>query len=212
MRLAPSLNITTHEFSQTGFLDKELGIIPHTSSDDYLTFAKDCLENETALSVLTPEVISNISQAFDKYGCLFPDKNEKHLVHADFDPANILVNEVDGAWKVSAVLDWEFAFSGSVLCDVANMLRYAHKMPLEFQDVFLKGLTSGGITLPKNWRITLQLSNLLSLLDCLKRSDSKNRPSQCADIRELIDHMLLELKYVKQIHNIEIVPYNPKHP
>lgn len=188
--------ITTHEFSQPGFFDKELGVVPHSPADDCLIFAKDCLENETVLSVLTPDVISKISQALGKYGHLFPDvpdENEKHLVHADFDPANILVNKVDAAWKVSGVLDWEFAFAGTVLCDVANMLRYAHRMPPEFQDAFLRGLTGGGITLPKNWHSTIQLLNLLSLLDCLKRSDPKDRPNQCADIRELIDNILSEL-------------------
>lgn len=185
--------ITAHKFSEAGFFDKELKIIPHSPSDDCLIFAKDCLKHETVLSVLTSDVIAKISQVLDHYGCLFPDESEKHLVHADFDPANILVNKVDGLWKVSGVLDWEFSFSGSVLCDVANMLRYAHKMPHEFQDAFLKGLADGGVTLPENWRVTVNLLNLLSLLDCLKRSDSRNSPNQCAGIRELIDHILSKL-------------------
>jgi Ser/Thr protein kinase RdoA (MazF antagonist) len=185
--------ISAHEFSRAGFFDKDLNIIPYSLSDDSLIFAKDCLESETVLSVLTPETISKINQAFDQCGHLFPGAAEKHLVHADFDPANILVCKADSVWKVSAVLDWEFSFSGSLLWDVSNMLRYAHKMPPEFQDAFLKGLTSGGITLPKNWRITIQLLNLESLLDCLKRSDAKSHPNQCADIRALIDHILLEL-------------------
>jgi Ser/Thr protein kinase RdoA (MazF antagonist)/GNAT superfamily N-acetyltransferase len=185
--------ITAHEFLEAGFFDKELNLIPHSPSDDYLVFAKDCLSHETVLSVLTSDVIAKISQVLGHYGHLFPDKNEKHLVHADFDPANILVNKIDGPWKVSGVLDWEFSFSGSVLCDVANMLRYAHKMPPEFQDAFLKGLSDGDVTLPENWRVTVNLLNLLSLLDVLQRSDPKNNPNQCAGIRELIDHILSEL-------------------
>ncbi|HKY70045.1 MAG TPA: GNAT family N-acetyltransferase [Gammaproteobacteria bacterium] len=184
--------ITGPEFSEAGFFDKELNVIPH-SLDDYLIFAKDCLKHETVLSVLTSDVISKISQALGYYDHLFPDENQKHLVHADFDPANILVRKVDGLWKVSGVLDWEFAFSGSVLWDVANMLRYAHKMPDEFQDAFLRGLASGGVTLPKNWHISIQLLNLLSLLDCLKRSNHKDHPNLCADIRELIDPILSAL-------------------
>lgn len=53
---------------------------------------------------------------------------------------------------------------------------FAHKMPREFQDAFLKGLISGGgITLPENWHTTVNL---------------RNRPNQCADIHELIDHIL----------------------
>lgn len=185
--------ITVHEFLEAGFFDKELNLISHSPSDDYLIFAKDCLQNKTVQSVLTPQTISKINQVLGQYGHLFPDESEKHLVHADFDPANILVHKIDGFWKVSGILDWEFAFSGSVLCDVANMLRYAHKMPPEFQNAFLKGLGGGGVTLPKNWHITIQLLNLLSLLDCLKRSDPKNSPNQCSGIRELIDHILSEL-------------------
>lgn len=140
-----------------------------------MVFVKDCLTHETVLSALTPKIISKINKALGQYDHLFPDKSEKHLVHADFDPANIFVDKIDNVWKVSCVLDWEFAFSGSVLWDVANMLRYAHKMPHEFQDAFLNGLASAGITLPKEWHITIQLLNLVALLDCLKRSDPKNR-------------------------------------
>ena len=190
--------ITVHEFSKAGFFDQALNIIPHSLSDDYLIFAKACLKHESVLSVLNSDVIFKIKQVLDKYGHLFPDGGEKHLVHADFDPANILVHKVDSVWKVSGILDWEFSFSGSMLCDVANMLRYAHKMPHEFQDAFLKGLTSGGVTLPKNWSVIVNLLNLLSLLDCLKRSNPKNCFNQCADIRELIDHILLELNSISR--------------
>lgn len=199
--------ITAHEFSEAGFFDKELKIIPHSPSDDCLIFAKDCLKHETVLSVLTPDVITKISQVLAHYGYLFPDENEKHLVHADFDPANILVHKVDGSWKVSGVLDWEFSFSGSVLCDVANMLRYAHKMPPEFQDAFLKGLADGGVTLPENWRVTVNLLNLLSLLDVLQRSDPKNSPNQCTGIRELIDNILGELNKMNERIKVQVRRY-----
>lgn len=107
--------ITAHEFSEAGFFDKELNIIPYSSSDDYLIFAKDCLQNKTIQSVLTPQTISKINQALDQYGHLFPDENDqptlklrwtrKHLVHGDFDPANILVDQINGSWVVTGILD-----------------------------------------------------------------------------------------------------------
>lgn len=189
--------ITGYQFSQTGFFDKDLNISLPVSSDDYLIFSENCLRDETVLSVLAPEMIFNISQALGRYAQLLPGKNEKHLVHADFDPANILVHKTDGVWKVSGILDWEFAFSGSVLCDVANMLRYAYKMQAEFQSSFLDGLRSHGVILPENWPITVDLLNLSALLDCLRRSDPKRQPNQCADIRELIDHILDKLDKIK---------------
>ena len=182
--------ITAHEFPKAGFFDKALNIIPYSSSDDYLIFANNCLKHKTVLSVLTSEKISKISQVFERNAHLFPDEREKHLVHGDFDPANILIQKSDGVWKVSGILDWEFAFAGSVLWDVANLLRYAHKMPPEFQNSFLAGLNHSGISLAQNWQTTVKLLNLLSLLDCLKRSDFKTQLNRCKDICQLIEHII----------------------
>ncbi len=119
--------------------------------------------------MLSPEVISGIQKTIEQYAYLFPTGNERCLVHGDFDPANILVDKINGSWAVTGVLDWEFAFLGSYLWDVANMLRYAHKMPSEFQNAFIGGLKRSGIHLPSTWPTTIHLLNLCSLLDCLKR-------------------------------------------
>lgn len=188
--------ITSHPFSAAGFFDENLNA-SFSNEYDALTFAKNCLQSSNALSVLEYDTIQKIKDCLNKCGHLFPDNNERHLVHGDFDPANILVYKVNGTWKVSEVLDWEFAFSGSILWDVANMLRYAHKMSSRFQDAFINGLITGGAVLSTNWRHAVNLLNLLSLLDCLKRSDTNNRPNQCNDIRELINHILLELNSMK---------------
>ena len=45
------------------------------------------------------------------------------LTHADFNGSNILVRRVGAAWEVAAVLDWEFAFSGTPAVDFGNLLR-----------------------------------------------------------------------------------------
>lgn len=185
--------IATHEFSNGGFFDAKLNVVPFTASEDYLSFARNCLKDGMVTSLLKPSTIIHINNCLDMYGHLFPYDSKKHLVHADFDPSNILVDQFDGAWKVSGVLDWEFAFSGSVLCDVANMLRYAHQMSPVFEDAFLKGLTDGGVVLPDNWRITAYLLNLVSLLDLLKQFDIEKRPAQFADISKLINYVLAEL-------------------
>ncbi len=203
--------ITAHEFSTAGFLNKELDVSPHESSD-VTKFAHDCLAHRTVLSVLSSEMISEIRKLIEEYAYLFPTDNEKHLVHGDFDPANILVDKINGSWVVTGILDWEFAFSGSYLWDVANMLRYAHKMPPEFQNSFLKGLAVGGVTLPENWYISIHLLNLLSLLDCLKRSEPENHPNRFTDIFELITHILSELNPMQKIDRIAVIPYNPNWP
>ncbi len=88
------------------------------------------------------------------------------------------------------------------------MLRYAHKMPPEFQNSFIEALQKNGIKLPAHWSTTIHLLNLSSLLDLLKRSDPKDHPHRCADIRELINHILSKLNTMQKIDRVEINPYD----
>ncbi len=182
-------NINSYKFSNSGFFDKNLNILKPITRNEYLVFAKDCLKNNNVLSQITSKEIDQINYLLRKYEYLLPDGTEKNLVHADFEPANIFVEEQNNDWNISGVLDWEFAFSGSILCDVANMLRYAHKMPSIFEKSFLQGLQLNR-KLPDNWRTSIHLLNLLSLLDCLARSDIENRSNQCHDIQQLIKYIL----------------------
>lgn len=139
--------------------------------------------------------IAKINNLLIKNARFFPDHNQPaHLVHADYDPSNILVNKINEKWQIVAILDFEFAFAGSWLCDIANMLRYTHQMPANYEKSFLDGIKCGGLTLPSNWQISINLLNLLSLLQCLVESSPQGRPMQLQDIQELIDHIIEQLE------------------
>jgi aminoglycoside phosphotransferase (APT) family kinase protein len=113
--------------------DNGLKIAEPLSRQSYITYARECLTHPTVVEVLGAESIRKINEMLGKYGTFFPDETETHLVHGDYGPENILVDKVESQWKITAILDWEFAYSGSTLCDVANMLRYAHHMPPIFE-------------------------------------------------------------------------------
>lgn len=187
-------NITKYEFDKSGFFDRELKVTDELSDGFALAFAKECCSDPVVTKVLGLDLIDDIILCFEKYKSMFPDSEEKHLVHADFDPANILVDKIDDSWVVTGVLDWEFSFANSVLHDVANMLRYAHKMPDEFRSSFLKGLESGGVVLDEYYQIRIHILNLLSLIDCVRRVDAEGHPIRCTDIKDLISFILSELK------------------
>lgn len=182
--------ISKVRFSKAGFFDKNINVVNEFSADEFISYVQNCLEQKFVRQQLGPKMILQIENLFIKKKNLLPNNDEKHLVHADFDPSNILVREIDKSWQIVSVLDWEFAFSGSILYDVANMLRYAHHMPSEFKNSFIEGLTDSGIFLPENWNITINLLNLGSLLDCLARSDPERRPNQCQDIKMLIKEII----------------------
>ncbi|MBX9805514.1 MAG: aminoglycoside phosphotransferase family protein [Alphaproteobacteria bacterium] len=177
-------------FPSSGFFDRDLKIREPLTQEDYLTHAKESLNHPTAIDQLGKDSISKILTLLETHATLFPEAHDNHLVHGDFDPANLLVLKTDGVWKISGVLDWEFAFSASPLMDVAKMLRYAHRMPAAYESAFLKGLHKGGVELPEDWCLRCDLDNLLSLLDCLIRCPPDQRPNQCADICELIERIL----------------------
>lgn len=62
-------------------------------------------------------------------------------------------------------------------------------MPEVFEEAFLESLRGAGMEFPEGWRISVHLLNLLSLLDCLVRCPPNDRPNQCADICDLIEHI-----------------------
>lgn len=186
--------IASHTFNNPGFFDKNLHIKKIADHDDCQNFILQSLQHHNVIKQLDASVIDKISKCVEIYASSFPDAQAKNLVHGDYDPANILIHQVDGQWKISSVLDFEFAFSGSWLWDVANMVRYAHAMPADFEQSFLRGITDFGFVLPEQWRVTVKLLNLASLLDCLTRTSVEEKPNQYRDICELIDYIVGELK------------------
>ncbi len=190
-------SIASYRFEAPGFFDRNLSIEKTVADEDLQNFITKSLQHANVTQQLNAVVIDEIAKLVVMHADSFPDAQAKNLVHGDYDPANILVSKQDGQWKISAVLDFEFAFSGSWLWDVANMLRYAHKMPTAFKTSFLKGITDFGFILPRNWPVTLHLLNLASLLDCLTRSSMEEKPHQYRDICELLDCIVGELKKAK---------------
>jgi len=92
--------------------------------------------------------------------------NDRHLVHCDFGNRNILVDCINGRWQVAAVLDWEFALSGSPLLDVGHFLRYeSQETPLR-EPYFSRAFVESGGFLPDDWRRISMVLDLTGLVEC----------------------------------------------
>jgi len=106
------------------------------------------------------------------------------LVHGDFGKRNIIVRQEAGTWSVAAVLDWEFAFSGSPLADVGHFLRYERKSLSTVEPYFSDGYQSVGGKLPSEWRRLGRILDLIALCESLTHDDL---PSQiAAELAELV--------------------------
>ena len=93
---------------------------------------------------------------------------QAHLVHGgDFNRRNLLVRRVAGRWSVAAVLDWEFAISGSPLSDLGSFLRYERASRPLAEPHFSAGYLHAGGTLPRGWRRLGRLLGLTALCESL---------------------------------------------
>ena len=106
------------------------------------------------------------------------------LVHGDFNSPNIFVRQERGSWRVAAILDWEFAFAGSMLCDIGNMLRYERPTKPRYEPHFSRGLIDGGWRAPDDWFLGARLADLPALCELLTREDVPD--AIVSELRDLI--------------------------
>ena len=68
---------------------------------------------------------------------------------------------------MAAVLDWEFAVSGSPLADVGHFLRYERSGRPAAEPHFRTGYLEAGGRLPPEWRRLARLVDLVALCEML---------------------------------------------
>jgi aminoglycoside phosphotransferase (APT) family kinase protein len=93
------------------------------------------------------------------------------LAHGDFNSPNIFVKQTDDGWRVSALLDWEFAIDASPYVDIGNFLRYHRRDRPRYEPAFSAGLREGGMELPSDWLMIARVMDLPALSELLSRDD-----------------------------------------
>jgi aminoglycoside phosphotransferase (APT) family kinase protein len=99
--------------------------------------------------------------------------DHSRLVHADINPKNILVTETGGGWRVDAVLDWEFAYSGCPYGDAANMARFGADHPAGFLDGFVAAFPAhldDHLPVVEEWTYLGHVLDMFALSDLVTRS------------------------------------------
>ena len=175
-------------FMQGGFFQEQLKIRPFSAEERYQPFAFGLLEEKNVQASLGMSLHKSVATWIQNHCAYLPNEHEANLTHGDFDPANMLVKQIDGQWKTTAILDWEFAFAGSFLLDAGQFLRYAHKLPPCYEDGFVNGIQSEGFLLSKNWKLQAKLMDMLCLLQLLHYNPLESRPNLNRDVVALIEY------------------------
>lgn len=174
------------KFTHGGFFQDNLQIRPFNKEEEYLPYVLNLLNDKVIKCDLDSNLHNAVSRLVNTYSKLLPNKDEANLTHADYDPANMIVTQVKGKWKIAAILDWEFAYAGTYLLDIGMMLRYSHKLPNYYENNFIAGIKSQGFNLPAEWKKQAKLMDLLCLLQLIHYNPASERPKMNRDVVSLI--------------------------
>ncbi|MBC8000931.1 MAG: aminoglycoside phosphotransferase family protein [Leptolyngbya sp.] len=167
-------SIHNFNFSAAGFFDSDLNINEpiDVGSAGLLSYANDCLIDGIGAERLGAELTRRLLDFLTAEACLLDQwKGAPCLSHSDFGGSNILIKETSDGWKVSAVLDWEFAFSATPFFDFGNLLRAPHGTITGFEEAVARGYQPDGAKLPMEWRKMSLLTDLTAWLDFMTRKD-----------------------------------------
>jgi fructokinase len=138
--------------------------------DSLPEFVENCVRAGPAATVLSGAELRQLRALAERSDPLARRvASSRQLVHSDYNGKNLLAVRRAGQWSISAVLDWEFAFSGSPLTDIGNMLRFGAEYPPGFAGWFIAGYQEAGGHLPPDWREISEALDLYALADFLTR-------------------------------------------
>jgi aminoglycoside phosphotransferase (APT) family kinase protein len=160
-------------FSKPGWIGSGLTVTPMLEGADALPrFIDACLASEQLRRRMAADICERVHAVVWKHASeVSLLERESYLVHGDFGKRNLLVRENSGRWEVAAVLDWEFAISGSPLCDVGHFLRYERVSRPVAEPHFSRGYLDAGAKLPEDWRVVARVLDMSRLCESLTREE-----------------------------------------
>jgi aminoglycoside phosphotransferase (APT) family kinase protein len=180
-------HIHSNTFPESGFFGKDLKITHPFSmtGERFLSFIEQSLFHNQCGKWLGEELTQALWSFCQTYSSLLSESREMPvLVHSDFNGLNILMQHGPSGCTVSAVLDWEYAFSWSRHADIANMLRYEEDGST-FEKHFIGAYQEQGTVLEDNWKLLSKLEDLVALCDMLNHSTMAT-PNRMRDLKGLI--------------------------
>jgi aminoglycoside phosphotransferase (APT) family kinase protein len=174
--------IGTIRFETPGFFGPGLPLRPSGPLPDLPSYVHACLDSSEAKEGLGEGLAAELQALVTANEAYMAFDGAARLVHGDYKPSNLLV-DVDQR-SVSGVLDWEFAFAGPPLYDLATLLRDSDASPPAYEVAVCAGFVAGGGELPADWKRRVRLLDFANLCGFLAQpGEAAQRTS---DVRRLL--------------------------
>jgi aminoglycoside phosphotransferase (APT) family kinase protein len=126
-------------------------------------FMQSCLDNPDLQRRIGGERCQRLRHSITHRPDLHEPSMTRQLCHSDFNQKNLLIRRnANGRHELAAVLDWEFAFSGSGVIDIGNLLRFEHESPAVESNWFADAYRTAGGHLDQAWREQALFADLLA--------------------------------------------------
>lgn len=153
-------------------LDGTVSAFPFGGIGDYI---HQQLAAVTVQNWLGQKKTDEVFEVVTKYASLYRElESHTHLVHGDFNPTNILINDN----RVSGILDWEYCHSGTPYMDLGNLLRHT---PHKYHRDIGAAISAGNNELFEDWVRRSKMVDLTSHLEFLTSSRSDDFKRECVD-------------------------------
>jgi aminoglycoside phosphotransferase (APT) family kinase protein len=161
--------VSTVTFDHRGFFaDADLGIKEERPWSQQLVDVAEWCTTGPRLDAATRRDWIDLCAAHAS--ALEPIDGHTRLVHADVNPKNILVSRAGSGWRVDALLDWEFSYSGCPYADAGNMARFGAGYPAGFLTGFQQGFADGQPgDQPENWAYLGRVLDMFALSELMTR-------------------------------------------
>lgn len=177
-------------FGSSGFLNSRGEVAePAEVGTMFTDYILASLSEEIVQTRLGPDLTRQCRTWVEDHRSLVIDiAPQRRLTHCDFNTKNILVREETSGWTIAAILDWEWAFSGSPLADLANFLRFEEEVNLPLAQWLTEGYGLDSPVFIDGWRQAAALLDLASMCNFLTRPT--DYPRTIATARGVIEKTL----------------------
>jgi len=153
--------------ASSGLLDGDLEVT--APFRDFVTAVRDHAATEIA-APLPADLGARVLAVLDQQtSALRAVVGPPVLLHGDFKPSNLHWTDAGEL----LVLDWEFAYAGSALMDVGQLMRWS--CPTEFTRAFADAYRADGGVLPEDWIQWGAVLDLVNLVGLLRRAPPGSR-------------------------------------
>jgi aminoglycoside phosphotransferase (APT) family kinase protein len=166
-------------FNAFGYVTTEV-IDPHPSNAAYMEFQFEKKLREFADLGGDRSIRDDAERAVASSSILFSECGRAVLCHDDLHEGNVLVEERDGSWSVTGVLDVENAVAADPLLDIAKTDYYA----VRGNAVKRRGLLEGYGPIPSNAEEIVRLYSLYHAIELWDWFASNGRTEALASIAE----------------------------